>query len=43
MTFDTSAVLTALTAAGVAIAAVGAGMVIAKLGGKAWKMISGAL
>jgi hypothetical protein len=43
MTLDTSAILTALTAIGVACAAVGAAVIVAKLGGRAWKMVASAL
>ena len=43
MTFDTSTITTALTAVGAAIAVVGAAVVVAKLGGKAWKMIASAI
>lgn len=42
-TIDTSSVITAVTAAGVAIAAVGAAYLAMKVGGKVWKWIASVL
>lgn len=39
MTFDTADILTAFTAVGVALAAIGAARVVMILGGSAWKWI----
>lgn len=40
---DVTTVTTAITAAGVAIATVGAAVLVIKVGGKVWKWVTGAL
>ena len=40
--FDVTTVVTAIVAAGVAVATIGAAVLIVKIGGRAWKWISGA-
>ena len=40
---DVTEVVTAIVAAGVAIATVGAAVLVMRVGGKAWKWITGAL